>query len=767
MMAATVDDGMAGPGDGPFPGPGVISPWRMIPTTTSAKFVEHILAPYDKLDDEEFVSFLYPAPEVVERIRKTHPGFRRINVLDHVRSVFCEHVADPEARHQVDDVLLGIYRRIEGHNFNQSDRYLQTYGDGDTVKSLDERHRPHDIMEFMRGAFALPYFLEDGTPSDGYVTFSVGGIHGAQYDQRSVDAVARRRDLAWERYDRAMAEWDEKVRERKAFNEALDKVSRDYPDTKTFRKAVEDGMDVVLTPHGVVASASLLTKGHALRRPRSENVAGKPREPRDPRNGVITPFIVGDNGHPEKLDTRYAMTSIGKVIHEDFSSYYPSMLTNQRAYWNEYLGYDPYAEIYDMKTVYGNLAKKHPEKAAHYMSERGGTKLILNSATGASDTKPMPGRPGDNSRNITMNNKILSMRLIGQMITWLIGQVQTFAGATIVSTNTDGLYSSLDDEELNNRLLEETTEPVNILIEPETIFLASKDANNRIEFEFVPESKRDGMHACDLRVLDASGGSLAAWSGPDVTKALSHPAILDYVTSQYLGECVLGHQDINQPVTQEWCRDIIDSAWACDDRFKRSFTNSYKAEPDAFTSLNMFAIVFAAKANPPAYPFGLHMGEGEPTVDDVVAWTHCNRVFMTRPMYSADPTKGSMLIRVAKAAKCTPATLAALDARNEQSTIYDDPMALKVLEHEHLVRLPGSRRGFQRIPSDRYATVAKAPLVPEDQPVLRVNQYLRVITGDPMRQQAMFDVLDRDAYAVMAAEAINKNWVNHRITIDG
>ena len=737
-----------------------VSPWRVVPTTTSAKFVEHILAPYGKLDDIEYVSFMYPAPEVAEELAKTHPGFRRINVLDHVRSVFRAHVADEAARRAVDGILLGVYRRIEGVNFNQSDRYQSVWGS-------DEAHQAHDIGEFMRGAYAMPYFREDGTPSDGYVTFSVGGIHGAQYDLEGVSAAEAMRDRAWEDYDRAMAAWERERDARAAFNEALDRARADWPDPKDFYRAVQDGMDLVATAHGPVESGSLLTKGRAWRRPRPARPAGRPREPRQPRHGALTPFAVDDAGVPEKLNTAYAMTSVGRYIHDDFSSYYPSMLTNMRAYWNKDLGYDPYAQIYQMKTVYGNLAKQHPERAAHYKSQRSGTKLMLNSASGASDTKPVPGRWGDNSRNITMNNRILSMRLIGQMMTWLIGQVQTFAGATIASTNTDGLYSSMEDEGLSNRLLAETTEPTNILIEPELVWLASKDANNRIEFVYERGRDMKGLHAWDLRVKDASGGSLAAWSGPSVSKALSHPAILDYVTCQFLGECVLGNLDIDSPVDPAWCREVIDSVWACDDRFRASLTNAYQPEPDAFTSLNMFSLVVASAASPPSYPFGLRITGREPTPDDVVVWTHCNRVFLTRPMHAADPDKGAMLLRAAKSKKLTPATLAKLDREGMPSTMLDDPIALKVLEHERLVREPGGRRGFARIPVDRCASVAKAPLVPDDQPVLRVNSWLRVVTRDPMRQRALFDAIDRDAYARLAAESINKNWVNHPIRQDG
>ena len=62
------------------------------------------------------------------------------------------------------------------------------------------------------------------------------------------------------------------------------------------------------------------------------------------------------------------------------------------------------------------------EERALYAVMRNGTKLILNSASGAADA--------NFESNIRMNNKIISMRIIGQLFTWRIGQAQTLEGAS-------------------------------------------------------------------------------------------------------------------------------------------------------------------------------------------------------------------------------------------------------------------------------------------------------------------------------------------------
>ena len=110
-------------------------------------------------------------------------------------------------------------------------------------------------------------------------------------------------------------------------------------------------------------------------------------------------------------------------------------------YWNDGIGKDIYGEIYDRKEELGKLMKDptlSKEKREYYGVMRAGTKLILNSTTGKGDSH------GQNSP-IQVNNNIMAMRLIGQMFTWRIGQAQTLAGAKVVSTNTDGLYTVMAD----------------------------------------------------------------------------------------------------------------------------------------------------------------------------------------------------------------------------------------------------------------------------------------------------------------------------------
>ena len=216
-----------------------------------------------------------------------------------------------------------------------------------------------------------------------------------------------------------------------------------------------------------------------------------------------------------------------------------------RAFWNNGLGYDRYGVIYGLKEKYGKLMKDPSlSDAEHskYSILRGGTKLILNSVSGAADA--------GFETAVRMNNRIISMRIIGQLFTWRIAQAQTLAGARVTSTNTDGLYSALD-ENISNSVLEKESSTIGVDIEPERMYLITKDSNNRVECAV----KDDGS----LKITAAGGGSVGCRKGPNLTKSLDHPAIIDWAMAEYLTETAKGNRAaINQPFNDALGKEIIE-----------------------------------------------------------------------------------------------------------------------------------------------------------------------------------------------------------------
>ena len=436
----------------------VLRETRMKVDDTSAKFAAKVLCPDGYLNDIRAVSYEYPK------------GSGR-NILKETREWAESKFGKESDAIKELNVIFDWYAEIEGKNFDDSEHYMSHYLlDGLMCSNI--RSIPH-------GKTCVPYFDKNGKPTRTYVNFGIGGIHGAEYNK----------DL----YDEHVKEYLDAYADVRKF------ISKFTPDElKALKPTVEiDGVKYKRSNYVTIK--------------KDKTVAIKwPKEPK------LFKLLPSGNW---KLNEKYTYTSDDETDHEDFTSYYPSMLMNMKAYENPMLGEDRYVQQFDNKTLFGKYMKdenRSKDERRYYKTLREGTKLILNSASGASDTAY------DNS--IRMNNVIISMRIIGQLFTWRIGQAQTLEGFKITSTNTDGLYAVCDKNtrERCREILERESKTINVGIEPEEMRLISKDANNRIEVSL------------DGKLLSSSGGDTACPDGPVPTKALSHPAIIDRLMVDYM-----------------------------------------------------------------------------------------------------------------------------------------------------------------------------------------------------------------------------------------
>lgn len=482
---------------------------RLTIDSSSAKFVGRILAPYEALDDIETVSFRYPHPEVA----REH-GVPVTNVLDECVRFFEENVAPDPATvpavtpaqadaHRQFMRVVEYYRAIEGQNFNDSAEYRSTF-------SLPAR----SVRDIPKAPNNVPYFRADATPSSCFATFSTGGIHGAEAD---------------------LAVYTADQIEHLEHDTLLRRARMHYPDARDFVAEAKEQHNRLTLPDGTVVDKRLVLLGSdpakvKYRKPKhgdpvqAEQLARCHAQTPDPAmllatqrsdtealhvtlpDGTVVDgkvvlanttaakaayrvepakkapaLFVRREDESTRLHPRFARTSAGLVVHEDFTSYYPKLLRNMRAFYNPELGEDRYARIFADKERYSREMARpgiSAEEKTRLATLRNGTKLILNSASGAGDAA--------HRTPIRMNNRIISMRILGQLFTWRIGQAQTLAGARIPSTNTDGLYSIVGgesgfDEATNNRVLAEQQAVIGVDIEPELMFLISKDSNNRLE----------------------------------------------------------------------------------------------------------------------------------------------------------------------------------------------------------------------------------------------------------------------------------------------
>ena len=677
---------------------------RLIISSSSAQMSTKALCPYGHLSDYDTVSYMYPSARKAAEL-----GIPRVNVLDEAKAFFYRHFDQPELRERF-DAIYDYYKAIEGKNFNTSDNYLADHGidpkDNDPVGQLPEELRPMSISGIPAPNTCLPYFKKDGTPSSCFVNFSVGGIHGAEYNLELyvADCLA---------YQQARKDYEDYLK-------LFDDVKAFFNDDPCALKAAK-GVEI----DGVKHTPSEFLK------PKATVTHAEWKEPKAPPKEPQ--LFKQDTKGSYKLDPRYTFTSAGLTNHEDFTSYYPNLLRQMEAFYNEGLGYDRYGEIFDQKTEFGHKMKDKTfsdTERETYSVMRNGTKLILNSASGAGDA--------NFESNIRMNNKIISMRIIGQLFTWRIGQAQTIEGAKVTSTNTDGLFTEFEAE-LNNAILERESADIHVEIEPEPTYLISKDSNNRMEIDV------NGMELGDIAAV--GGGTLSARKGPNPEKSLAHPAIIDWALAEYLEISAIGYKglSLSKPFDETIGMSILKSA-------RDAFNSDKKIDDGDLHTLLMFQNIYASSVGSVRYNFGVDKMEtddatGNMKADNVEILRHYNRGFIVDP--AKLPTRHTVHLFAAEASKITDTT-ANKRKRDNLKSQQHDPLALEVLEANGVKA--------SSIPKDHEARVKKINNLDPNSFVLIDNSDLHLMS--PEKRAEILDALDFNAYLVVLKDTYEKNWKN-------
>lgn len=699
---------------------------RLFIDSSSAQLATKALCPYEHLADIPVVSFMYPSEQKAKEL-----GVPRVNVLEKCREFFYSKFSQPEIRAEFDKIYA-FYKNIEGKNFNESKNYAADYalestgclpGPGESpnypISEYPYGLIPYQTSKIPKTDTCMCYYNKDGTPSTCFVTFSIGGIHGAEYNKMLYENDLVKHQIEQNIMAQVQAQYPNPI-DLKAAKHVIVK----QPD--------ENGNIVEIK----YPAGKFLKSGSTLK-----SAAYKP--PAEP------PKLFKLKSDSITLNPDYVYTSADPTNHEDFTSYYPNLLRMLSAFYNPGLGYDRYAEIFDQKQDLGVLMKDKnadykslsaktdnkllaryeklrrtsgchtdpdvisDEERAVYAVQREGTKLVLNSASGAADATF--------ESNIRMNNVIISMRIIGQLFSWRIGQAQTYEGAKITSTNTDGLFSVMESE-LNNKILEKESADINVEIEPEPTFLISKDTNNRIEM-----NPNTGM------VQAASGGTLGCrnWvgkKGPQPTKNLSHPAILDWALCEYLvfaSTDKTGRASLEKPFNPEVGLNILLSA---------------KNKMDKIRLLNMFQNVIASSPGSIRYNFAMKPND----LTQPIPMQHYNRVFIM-----TDGTPNTVHLAAAVARKLTPVQIKNRTKNNERLTQHD-PMAVDVLTANGV---PANK-----IPELHEATISKLTNIESDWFMLIENRALKYIPDSEV--DFILDNLDYGKYLYLLGESFEKSWRN-------
>lgn len=539
---------------------------RLTSDSTSAKFVEFVIAPYNKLTDQQTISFMYPDPAICEKL-SAEKGYKiePTDVLDDSKKWFEKNVAKPGTPAHDDFMqVYNFYAAIRGKNINISDKYNDDYGDDDMIETINNDYVKKLMAEFNTNLF---YFDKDGNRTSCLVNFSVGGAHGAEI------------------------KLDLYLNDLKEYKQAIDELQAIKDMFNGDALAAINGDVYVETPKGESVKIRKFLKSGSTKSKADWKVIKEPMLfKKDAKSGKYA------------IDKKYTFVSVGQSNHEDFTSYYPLLLCQLRSFVNPARGdgADPYYGIFERRVEMKHKAhdKSLPE-AERNMADLIQTlmKLLLNAASGAGDAT------FDN--NIRVNNAIVSMRVIGQLFAWRIGQAQALAGARVPSTNTDGLYTMNIGWEENNNILFDIADSMYIGIEPEPLDrFVTKDSNNRLE-------------VYKGEIVSAKGGALNSWNGPYPTQSLDHPAAIDNALAHYLAYI---DDPADKPFNREYAKNMFANLV---DKYGVKQNNPQEV-------LRFFQWILASSPGTNRYYYLEKTNQitGETTVENL---QHYNRMFLTVP----------------------------------------------------------------------------------------------------------------------------------------
>lgn len=628
--------------------PTTVKKKRLIADDTSAKFATDIIAPYHRLKDIPYVSYMYP------HIDKCKKGQKPQNILELCKKFFYDNIKNANARKEFDRIY-NLYKQLEYRDSNndEEDDYKDKIIVGDNPPDVIIPINEFQIKQLFDCNTNLFYYDREGNITDAYMTFGAGGGHGCGID------------LKWLNSEKSFIE---------DFNQAIKQIEQITAKVAYKQKNI------------ILKNGETLPISHFIERKR--NIKTNQYE-----------YIIKDKKIFNYLDTQNKMkhgyTTANIINHNDYSSYYPTLLIMMKAFYNDMLQYDRLEEMYIKKETLGKQMKApnlSEYERTYLKNSRNGVKLGMNSPTGNADVKKYV-------TNIKMNNTILSMRILGQLFIWMMAQMLTFEGSCVVSTNTDGLHNILD-ETTNNKIVQQFVDLTGLIIEPEILGVINKDSNNRIEFE--PNT---------YKIISTGGGDTSAYNGPIINKSLDHPAIIDRILVDYMIEIFkhYGQSGFSKPFNFELAKNCL---------------KKYMDHTDKTKLLIMFQNIIVKSGTSESYPYLRHKDDH----DEYKLIDMANRVYIVKEKSEYNLFKASYK-------KINDKYLEKNIGPDRK--ILHDPIAKEILNKYQA-----------QAPSDQHkATLEKAKGIDEDWLIYIDNNSIYDMTEK--QKDDILTILDLDAYIQM------------------
>lgn len=696
---------------------------RLTTNDTSTKFVETAIAPYSntKIKDNPTLNLNYPDQKIAEQLERQNKlpkifhGKSR-NALDLIQDLL-----DIEKKKVPEKVAIKVqeqYNKIKdfyesfiGKNFN--DDLVGKDTDVDPIKPSDM-----DVKSVV-----VKYVTKNGTYTDqhgnglaSYVNISIGGTHGVEVLQHEFEKDLNDYYHEISYFKKAIdflnntGDFDNEIT-MDNLAEAITELLPDEPFTHVKRRPLPFDKSKTF--------GDLLLKSASRKKPKLKNIK--------------KPNLFETKDGKKKLKDKYSYTSSDGCDHEDFDSYYPALIS-QLAIFRNVDGDDVFTtDLYHPRLKIKKLAKDktiEAVKRAKYMLRQLSMKLLINAASGGGDATF--------TSNIKCNNKMLAMRIIGQLFCWYIGQTLALHDARIPSTNTDGLYSMNLEQELNDNIVISCARKLLLKIDPEDVKLfVSKDANNRLEKD-------------ENGVAEARGSSLTSWQGPSTQNSIAHPAVVDYVLAQYLAN---KKDAVNQKFDSEFTKKIF-----AEFVFDHSKYNKTIAD-----TLRFFQFPIVANPKTARYLFESTIGI-EDTAENVKLLNATNRIFLAKKSASKITIKstGLQTVSVSSAKKREP------NAESLRDIIHVDPVAEYVIKEnaskkffKNLLDQPFRPKTTIKSEKPRDLTIIKITDLPLDQPVIIHNEDLHDVTQTEYDE--LLQKLDMNAYLDLVQNKFETQWQNHNV----
>lgn len=334
------------------------------------------------------------------------------------------------------------------------------------------------------------------------LSFSIGGVHG---EVMNADKYERDKKLE-EKYNKLL--WAIKL--------AYDAEHNDQAATEFYNDTINHKLPPKLAKY-FNSDDQTLKKDVLLfvTKHKNGNFTFKNKKKRTNPKSYVIPIDMHNAVHVD-VDSLYPSLMINLHLFSTWTTAYndPANFdkTNKRGHWD-----DIYAKLRAERIRLKKAANSVPKEQwgplqYHQWAIQLINKLLLNSASGIAD--------GKWDTNVRVNNRAVSMRIMGQLaLTYLVYSVEP-RGVYSTSTNTDGVYLTSNDPSFNeksiNKEIEHWKHYFHLGATPEIMsHFVSKDSNNRFEQE---NSKTSGNPA---------GGTIGNAFGSNPKSKMSQPFVID------------------------------------------------------------------------------------------------------------------------------------------------------------------------------------------------------------------------------------------------